>query len=345
MQHALARRPLSPQQTHTPSYSLTCVLCAALGALQSSVANWYKEEFRAPGYELSDGRMASFWKHIVRWSEHDVRLTGRKRLSMLGGGVRPPPLPPATFENLLQHKTFASPHVDHDFVARTYEYAMTTGFSRRRRMVFKSQGWRPGEMQTFCQTVRDPCLLGCPRVQVLELSDNPLGDEGLAELAAVLRDGLMPALGIISLSMCKGGDAGLAALAVAFQATPRPSLHTLYMHSNQFSDDGVEALARALPATPAVTQLCLMKNQVGVRGQLALAAALRHVPHLERIHLNDNSGLGSQQRKDVLEAMQAHHFRPERRDDPCGTVWRRAKGRGGAPPPPPASQARPSFVG
>ena len=191
----------------------------------------------------------------------------------------------------------------------------------------------------FVKTIRD---LGCSFVQVLELSDNPLmGAAGVVALAGCLRAGLLPMLTALSLSMCKIADAGMAALCDAFVAAPRECLQYLYVHSNEITDDGAESLAAALHATPSLTALCLKKNLVGMRGQMALCCALeRSAPALGTtshgtLDLDNNAALDKPNRRELQQKLHALGFRPQlvggMVDSICGTVWRRASSTTVAP--------------
>ena len=98
--------------------------------------------------------MADFWELVVYWSERELRPSNRAsgpRRGLLGGGSRPPPMPPHIFEVEMQGKKFASAHVDLARVVKLYQDAMQTGFARRRRMVFKSQGWSASDVSLLCE--------------------------------------------------------------------------------------------------------------------------------------------------------------------------------------------------
>jgi uncharacterized protein (TIGR02996 family) len=100
-------------------------------------------------------------------------------------------------------------------------------------------------------------------VRHLWLARNPLGDEGLRELAASPHWG---ALRRLSLWECGIGDAGLRALAGA--PTLRPV--RLHLEDNPIGADGLAALA-ASPVLERIEELDLASTHIGDGGLVALA--------------------------------------------------------------------------
>ena len=92
-----------------------------------------------------------------------------------------------------------------------------------------------------------PALRRLPALEVLQISHNPLGDEGLAALVALpppagappLTTGELATLRTIDLSRTQITDAGCAALAAALERGALPVLETLYCEDILASDAGL----------------------------------------------------------------------------------------------------------
>ncbi|GBF88565.1 hypothetical protein Rsub_01280 [Raphidocelis subcapitata] len=132
-------------------------------------------------------------------------------------------------------------------------------------------------------------LLGRCSMGVLDASQNALGDDFAAALAAA---GLVGSarLAVLDLSENAITCVGAAHLAAALEsaAADRCALRQLDLGFNAVGDAGAAALARALPAVASLAALELESNAVGDDGALALAEAVRMAPSLQRLNLNFN---------------------------------------------------------
>jgi hypothetical protein len=120
-----------------------------------------------------------------------------------------------------------------------------------------------------------------PKLRLLNLGGNSIGDAGARALAAALP--IATALESLDLSSNAIGSGGACALA---QALPRAGrLAVLNLQSNAIGDEGTRALAGALPGLALLKELWLGGNLIGDEGACALAAVLPSAPALERLDL------------------------------------------------------------
>ena len=116
----------------------------------------------------------------------------------------------------------------------------------------------------------------------------PLGLAHWASLGSLARAGALPLLRELRISGCDTGDEGVALLAAGLREGGRLSaLRCLYVNAAQVGPAGAAALAAALSARalPALDALVL-GGLVGGAGEAALAPALRGLPHLREVHLS-----------------------------------------------------------
>ena len=102
------------------------------------------------------------------------------------------------------------------------------------------------------------------------------------------RSGSLPRLELLSIS---GTDIGIVALLAAVLRRGRlPSLRHLVISNAQINPRAATALATALtsPVVPLLMDLSLSINPVGGAGLTALAPALRQLPELRTLYLNQN---------------------------------------------------------
>jgi len=85
-----------------------------------------------------------------------------------------------------------------------------------------------------------------PRLEVLSISGNPIGNRGVAALAAPLRK--LPALGTLFLGRCEIGDEGVASLVDNLGKDDFNALENLDLSNNKITDAGVTRLLAALDA-------------------------------------------------------------------------------------------------
>ena len=128
---------------------------------------------------------------------------------------------------------------------------------------------------------------GLPRLQVLALPHNALGDGAAAALIDAL---VQPTTLLLQVDLAGNSlqEASAAALARAMARGALPLLTKLSLKDNAVVDAGAAALAAV--GHPALEWLTLSGNQIGDVGGAALAAALssRTFPKLRRLSLDRN---------------------------------------------------------
>lgn len=122
-----------------------------------------------------------------------------------------------------------------------------------------------------------------PSLTHLDVSDNPLGDDGFAALSRTAID-VLPAIGKLYLNRISVGDQGCTAFAAAVTerrqggnaAAVWPQLSEFWLSNNQIGDDGAKAILAAvgMGAMPALGDLRLQFNALGDASVHALAATL-----------------------------------------------------------------------
>jgi len=80
----------------------------------------------------------------------------------------------------------------------------------------------------------------------VHISGNPIGNRGVAALAAPLRK--LPALGTMFLGRCEIGDEGVASLVDNLGKDDFKALERLYLERNKITDAGAAKLLAALDA-------------------------------------------------------------------------------------------------
>ena len=114
----------------------------------------------------------------------------------------------------------------------------------------------------------------CESLRSLVLTGNRLDDEGVAELAAGLEDGALPALESLGVGANRFGARGVGALCGVFHRGVAPALQLLDVGLTPIGDEGTVALAAALATGKPSHGLALGLCDVGDEGAMALAAAL-----------------------------------------------------------------------
>ena len=125
-----------------------------------------------------------------------------------------------------------------------------------------------------------------PRLLTLDLTGNALGSAGAAALATVLCRGALPKLEVLKLGRNDIGDQGLCALAP--QLRRLQALKELYLYSNKIGDEGVAALLANLGQAQLqqLQTLNLERNLINDAGCTSLIAALdRALPPLESLSI------------------------------------------------------------
>ena len=142
-------------------------------------------------------------------------------------------------------------------------------------------GLTPQAVEAFCEAFR-----GNLRVEILDLSQNSLRDEGALH-AAKLLEGQSASLRSIDLSECKIGPQGASAISAALKVNTK--LKTLILARNKLREAGTAALCQGLASpTCAVTVLDVSGNSVNKEGGDALAAVFLHNKTLETISIANN---------------------------------------------------------
>ncbi|BFI31691.1 hypothetical protein MPTK2_3g24120 [Marchantia polymorpha subsp. ruderalis] len=147
-----------------------------------------------------------------------------------------------------------------------------------------------------------------PRLEIMDLSFNPIGDKGVTELSKAIVKGNLSNLRVLEIRNVHMGPAGGRALAKALESGGLSCLHTLRLDSNDIQDLGLVALAEALESghVPSlrllgVGQSDLLKLMGGgedalegfhIAGAEALGKALQsgELAQLEALHLDGMDG-------------------------------------------------------
>ncbi|KXZ42358.1 hypothetical protein GPECTOR_157g96 [Gonium pectorale] len=127
-------------------------------------------------------------------------------------------------------------------------------------------------------------LAGAPRLAVLNLSDNALGEKGVRACEAVLT-GQAP---IESLSLQNVGLSVHACRATAELLADPSRLRRLQLFNNMSGDEGAGHIAGLLSRAPRMEDLRFASSRVGPEGGISLAKSLMAGSCLVRLDLSDN---------------------------------------------------------
>ena len=111
-----------------------------------------------------------------------------------------------------------------------------------------------------------------PALQELRLIEPTAGPDGVQRLAEKLGAGALPAVYWLNLECTHVGDACASALAAAMGRGALPQLKILDLPRTSIGDAGLVALAPALRRLPALEELGLNDNPLGDEGLAALVA-------------------------------------------------------------------------
>ena len=130
-------------------------------------------------------------------------------------------------------------------------------------------------------------LISCKSLRLLFslFATNVDLSEGVALLAAGLRQGCLPSLNRLALNYANIGNQGACTLAPALTKRALPSLQFLDLCGNQIGDVGLAALAPGLRRLPPFLCINLSKNQIGDQG---LIGALPSFQTLDLLKLGSN---------------------------------------------------------
>ncbi|KAM8779221.1 MHC class II transactivator isoform 2-T2 [Rhynchonycteris naso] len=112
------------------------------------------------------------------------------------------------------------------------------------------------------------------------LSENKIGDEGVAQLSATFPQ--LKALETLNLSQNSITDVGACKLAKALPSLAA-SLLSLSLYNNCICDVGAESLAHVLPDMVSLRVLDVQYNKFTAAGAQRLTASLRKCPHVETL--------------------------------------------------------------
>ena len=85
-----------------------------------------------------------------------------------------------------------------------------------------------------------------PKLEILALHYNPIGNQGVAALGAPLR--MLPALKVLDLSNCNIGDEGVATLVADLGKDDFKALKKLCLGYNEITDAGMVKIVAAIDA-------------------------------------------------------------------------------------------------
>ena len=139
-------------------------------------------------------------------------------------------------------------------------------------------GWGHEEARRLAAALEHATAQGALKsLEVLDLSSNEIGDEGLRHLSDALARGAAPALKDLTVWGNKIGDEGIRHLADALVRGAAPALEELYLERNQIGDEGVRHLGDALArsAAPKLWSLNLDRNQASHPVKQAVQDALK----------------------------------------------------------------------
>lgn len=146
------------------------------------------------------------------------------------GAARAAPLTAADFSMQLDSKSFTSKKADLAVVNRLYSDGLATRVGAAKGLMFAGLGWGDGEVSSVARVLASGAA---PSLEMLNLFNNQIGDEGAAALAEALR-AAGPGLPIqrLFLNDNRIGGAGMAALAEAVRAGALPAITQLRLDGN-----------------------------------------------------------------------------------------------------------------
>jgi len=173
--------------------------------------------------------------------------SGWPQLFDVGRGVdklftRNPPLSTASLRELLETKAFAS-GADRDLVAFLYQKTAVTTIQGAALLKFNSSGWGPEQLMQFI----DQWLPHCEKLEAISFASNPIGPDGAKMLCDSLRLGHCPLATFLNFFNNQIGDEGLAHVAAFLKEREQdkarilPRLNKVRVGKNGTSRDAIEA--------------------------------------------------------------------------------------------------------
>lgn len=127
-----------------------------------------------------------------------------------------------------------------------------------------------------------------PKIRMLYLSKNNIGDAGAAHLAGIFQQQITGAVTLIGLDLCDNriGSTGAAAIAQSLAAS---QLQVLDLGGNKIGVNGAVAIATALStAKTQLRELRLSGNDIGDVGAEAMAFVIATISTMRTLHLSNN---------------------------------------------------------
>ncbi|CAK0897225.1 unnamed protein product, partial [Prorocentrum cordatum] len=156
------------------------------------------------GWCFCESSLATLTKHcryvvdLGRALDRDEGISGYYFWHYTCAAGRKAPALPGAFEAELHGKGFTNGKDDRPRVAELYRSAFAQRFESAERLVYESLGWGDEEVRQVAAVLASGAA---PRLQVLHLGKNRVGDEGAAALAEALRaPGALPSLQTLDLS-------------------------------------------------------------------------------------------------------------------------------------------------
>lgn len=162
-----------------------------------------------------------------------------------------------------------------------------TAVSEARELLWYGQGLTAAHLATLRMLMSTNAL---PQLNVLNISINRFGAEGMQALCQDLGQGSMPRLRSLDLTGNALGSVGAEALAAALGRGALLHIEILNLGRNNIGDQGLVALAPQLRRLQALKQLYLHGNQIGEEGVEVLLAKLgeRQLKQLQTLNLKGN---------------------------------------------------------
>ena len=171
--------------------------------------------------------------------------------------------------------------------------------SKAKELLWYGQGFTMVHMQVLGSLIGTNAL---QHLEVLNLSINRFGQEGMQALSEGLVHGSLPQLLSLDLTGNKLGPAGAMALATTFRRGAMPKLEVLKLGRNDIGDQGLVALAPPLRWLRALKEIYLHSNQIGDHGVAVLLANLVH-RQLRELNLEHNLAISDAGRATLNAAL------------------------------------------
>ena len=146
--------------------------------------------------------------------------------------------------------------------------------------------------ESHAKMIGEALIADCHALE-LDLSGNPIGDEGACALGDLL--GANTTLQRLRLENCSLTAVGGKALAAGLKKNKRSALLHLHLDFNLIRDQGSKALCDALRTDPSLTYLSLNHVDMGQKAVHHIAEAIKFTTHLAELHMGGNARITSTQ--------------------------------------------------